>query len=366
MPALKDLYSPTFYDRLSSSFSKTIPSFNSKQFIDRIFDESFEEKELLERMRHTTTVLHSFLPEDFAETVPLLKEIIQALRDDQFPDDRFEMIFLADYIERYGINHFEESVEALEFVTQFVSCEFAVRPFLLRYRHRMMEQMVRWSLHKSAQVRRLSSEGSRPRLPWAIALPHLKQDPTPILPILENLKTDPSESVRRSVANNLNDISKDHPDVVIEIAKRWKGISRETDKIIKHGCRTLLKSGHNLILDHFALSGKKLEVADFKIMERRIRTGGKTNFRFAVTNKDVKEQLVRMEYAVYYRKANGTLSKKVFKISERKLQPAETIRISRGHSFKLITTRKYYSGNHRIAVIINGEEKASGEFRLTT
>jgi 3-methyladenine DNA glycosylase AlkC len=364
MSALKDLYNADFYDRLSSAFSRSIPSFNKKQFIALIFDESFEEKELMERMKHTTTVLHSFLPEDFAETVPLLKKIIHELRNDQFPDDRFETIFLADYIEKYGINHFEESVEALEFVTQFVSCEFAVRPFILKYGEQMMEQMLRWSLHESSKVRRLSSEGSRPRLPWAIALPHLKRDPTPILPILENLKTDASESVRRSVANNLNDISKDHPDVVLEIAKRWKGISKETDKIIKHGCRTLLKAGHNLILNHYALSGKKMEVAHFKILKRRVRIGEKINFSFVVTNKDVKQQLARIEYAIYYRKANGTLSKKVFKISERNLQPSETIQISRMQGFKLITTRTYYSGKHEVAIIINGEEKASGEFTL--
>jgi 3-methyladenine DNA glycosylase AlkC len=365
MPALKDLYSPAFYERLSVSFSRTIPSFNSKQFITRIFDDSFEQKELLERMKHTATVLHSFLPENFAETVPLLKKIIQGLREDRFPDDRFETIFLADYIERYGIEDLQNAIEALQFVTQFVSCEFAVRRFLLRYGNRMMDQMVRWSLHESPQVRRLSSEGSRPRLPWAVALPALKQDPSPILPILENLKMDTSESVRRSVANNLNDISKDHPDLVIDIARRWKGLSKETDKIIKHGCRTLLKQGHDLILDHFSLVRKKMEVGDFKMMKRRVRIGEKMLFSFTVTNKDVKEQSARIEYAVYYKKANGVLSKKVFKISERKLQPSETIRISRAQSFKLITTRKYYTGKHRVAVIINGQEKASAEFTLT-
>jgi 3-methyladenine DNA glycosylase AlkC len=366
MSALKDLYSPAFYNRLSASFSRTIPSFNSKQFIKLIFDESFEQKELMERMKHTTTVLHSFFPEDFAEAVQLLKRIIQALREDQFPDDRFETIFLADYIEKYGIDDFHNAIEALEFVTQFVSCEFAVRPFILRYRNQMMDQMVRWSLHDSARVRRLSSEGSRPRLPWAIALQELKKDPSPILPILENLKMDPSESVRRSVANNLNDISKDHPHLVIEIAKRWKGLSKETDKIIKHGCRTLLKKGHEVILDHFSLVSKKMEVDDFKILKRRVSIGEKLTFNFAVTNKDVKEQPARIEYAVYYRKANGDLTKKVFKISERKLQPSETIRITRAQSFKPITTRKYYTGKHRISIIINGQEKASGDFTVTS
>ncbi|MGY0037975.1 DNA alkylation repair protein [Pedobacter sp. NJ-S-72] len=133
-------------------------------------------------------------------------------------------------------------------ITQFISCEFAVRPFLAKYGGQMMIRMEKWSLHESHKVRRLASEGSRSRLPWAMAVPGLKKDPSPILPILENLKNDPSEWVRKSVANNLNDISKDHPEIVIAIANRWKGLSKETDAIIKHGCRSLLKQGHAKIL----------------------------------------------------------------------------------------------------------------------
>ena len=134
-----------------------------------------------------------------------------------------EHMFIPDYIEVYGIDHFDLSMKAFETVTQFVSCEFAVRPFFIRYGNQMVNQMKIWSRHKNESVRRLSSEGSRPRLPWAMAIPALKKDPSPILPILENLKNDPSEDVRRSVANNINDIAKDHPDIVMKLGQRLEG-----------------------------------------------------------------------------------------------------------------------------------------------
>jgi 3-methyladenine DNA glycosylase AlkC len=189
-------------------------------------------------------------------------------------------IFLPDYIEQYGLEDFESSVKAIENVTRFVSCEFAVRPFILKYGGTMMKKMRTWSLHKSYHVRRLSSEGSRPRLPWAISIPELKKDPSPILPILENLKNDPSEWVRRSVANNLNDIAKDHPGLVIELARKWKGISRETDAIIKHGSRTLLKKD---MLKYWIITDWMGKISMFQILKLSLhlfRSAKTWNFHF--------------------------------------------------------------------------------------
>ena len=127
------------------------------------------------------------------------------------------------HIEVYGLGYPEESLHALEQITRLVSAEFAVRPFILRDPDRTMEYFRRWSLDENATVRRLASEGCRPRLPWAVALPMFKKDPSPLLPILENLKDDASLYVRKSVANNLNDISKDHPDLVLELARVPRG-----------------------------------------------------------------------------------------------------------------------------------------------
>jgi len=320
--------------------------------------------ELKQRMKHTSYVLHQFLPADFSKAFPVLKRAIDQLLADQHGADGLAFMFLPDYIETYGIDDYKSSVTALEFTTQFVSCEFAVRPFLLKYSDKMIEQMKIWSLHSSARVRRLASEGSRPKLPWAMAVPALKKDPRPIIPILENLKADVSESVRRSVANSLNDIAKDHPEIVLEIAARWSGLSKETDAIIKHGSRTLLKQGNAGILSHYGLTSNFIDIQDFIIKTPVVGIGENLEFSFNAHNQLNESRIVRLEYGIYYMKANGQLSKKVFKISERIFQANEKTLITRKQSFRLITTRKFYVGAHRLTVIVNGTEKAGGDFIL--
>jgi 3-methyladenine DNA glycosylase AlkC len=364
MGLLKDLYSPGFYNKLSDSLKEVLPSFNKSRFIKQIFTDDFSDKELKARMRHTSEVLFQFMPSDYKQTVGIILKLIRYLKSKGINDGGLEDMFIPDYIEVYGIDHFEISMKAFETITQFVSCEFAVRPFFIKYGDRMVNQMILWSMHKNDKVRRLSSEGSRPRLPWAMAIPALKKDPSPILPILENLKNDPSESVRRSVANNINDIAKDHPDIVMKLARNWKGISKETDAIIKHGSRTLLKKGHADILNHYGLKSKNILVSDFKIDNPIVKTGGHVSFSFLISNEDKKEQIVRLEYGLYYNKANNQLARKVFKISEKKYKAGAKIEISRKQSFRKITTRVFYPGKHQLSVIVNGEEKAIKDFLL--
>ena len=364
MSALKHIYSPAFYNRLSDVLAVILPSFDKQRFIAQIFTAEFEQKELKERMRHTTQVLHNFLPTDFSEAVALIEKIITQFRRENVGEDTLGFIFLPDYIEVYGLDDFDTSMKAIEFITQFITCEFAVRPFFLKYGPQMMEQMQAWSLHKSHKVRRLASEGSRPRLPWAMAIPALKKDPTPVLAILENLKKDPSESVRRSVANNLNDISKDHPGVVIQIANAWKGHTKETDAIVRHGCRTLLKQGHPEVLILYSLVSEHIHLSDFVLLTPTLKIGESLEFSFSILNGNAGHQKVRLEYAVYYKRQNGLLSKKVFKISEREYAPDEQAKILRKQRFVPITTRKFYPGTQQLSLIINGEEKEVVTFEL--
>jgi len=363
---LKDLYSVAFYDRLASALLVTVPDFNPSQFIKKIYDADFESKELKERMKHTSSVLNHFLPNDYPQAIAMIKKTIEQLRIEGIGEDGLAYMFLPDYLETYGIDHFDESVEALEFVTQFVSCEFAVRPFILKYGTRMINEMQKWSLHESHKVRRLASEGSRPRLPWAMAIPFLKKDPSLILPILNNLKHDPSEYVRRSVANSLNDIAKDHPHVVVGIAKSWSGISRDTDAIIKHGSRTLLKQGHGDILKHYRLDDIGILLSDFKILTPVVKIGDSLEFSFTIKNQNESSKIIRLEYAIYYKKQNGQNNKKVFKISERVYAAGATVNILRKQKFVLITTRRFHLGNHQISMIVNGVEKEIFNFELIT
>ncbi|MGZ5253604.1 MAG: DNA alkylation repair protein [Flavitalea sp.] len=364
MDALKNVYSEKFFENLSKVLIDTIPGFNKKKFLKGIHDEGFDGMELKQRMSHVAKVLYRFMPEDYKSSSAMLLKLTDNFKSANIPTQHIEFMFLPEYISMYGQDHFDLSVKAMEKVTQFISCEFAVRPFIIRYKNKMMSQMLKWSKHPNRHVRRLSSEGSRPRLPWAMGVPELKKDPSSILPILENLKEDDCEIVRRSVANNLNDISKDHPEILIKIAKKWKGKTKETDAIIKHASRSLLKAGNSSILDFYNLNGKGMKVQKFSLGSTSVGIGDRIEFNFTVKNTFSETLAARLEYGIHFRLSNGTLSRKVFKISERNLKPGEEVSIKKSHSFRIITTRKFYPGLHMLSVIVNGKEHAPHEFNL--
>jgi len=361
---LKNIYSPEFFGNLDPIVKATIPGYQVKKFNQPDCDKNWAEKELKDRMRHIATVLHHFLPHDFLAAAPVLSATIKELQKSTLSKASLQCMFLADDIERFGIDHFAAASALFEQLTPFSSCEFAVRPFILKYDTAMIDTMKSWSIHKNHHVRRLASEGSRPRLPWAMALPHLKKDPTPVLPILENLKKDPSEYVRKSVANHLNDITKDNPDTVLAIVKSWKGISKETDAIIKHGCRNLLKQGHPEILKFYGLNTKALVINDCSVLTKQVKVGEDLAFSFSVINSGKIAQYTRLEYAIYYLRQNGLYGKKVFKISEKLLVAGESLKVNKRQSFRLITTRKFYPGKQFVAVIVNGKESEKLPFRL--
>jgi 3-methyladenine DNA glycosylase AlkC len=354
---LKEMFNTKFYEHLATQFNKADASFNMQQFIEAVTD-GLENRSLNERLRFTTITLKNHLPADFKEAVQLLNAVIPNTAKG------YTSLIFPDYIGQYGIHDFETSMEALAFYTQFGSSEFAIREFLKHDFDKTLEVMKRWAKSSNHHHRRLASEGCRPRLPWAMAIPELKKNPDPILSLLTTLKSDSSEYVRRSVANNLNDIAKDNPHIVIEIADKWKGHSKETDAIIKHACRTLLKQGNIEILKHFGLDASKIAVTNFKINTPKVTIGNYLEFSFSVKNNNEIPQTIRLEYAVYYLRQNGQLSKKVFKISERIFEANQSSDIQRKQSFKLITTRKFYTGQQRLSIIANGEEKDSATFEL--
>jgi 3-methyladenine DNA glycosylase AlkC len=344
----------------------TIPSFNKETFTQLIFNDYFIHYELKERMTHTAKVLHHFLSDDFGEAAETIKQLIDNLRLAGIKEKSIEFMFFPEYISMYGIDKYEESISAFEFITQFTSCEFAVRPYILKYEEKMLTQMVLWSKHPNNKVRRLASEGSRPRLPWAMALPSLKKNPMPIFPILDTLKNDSCEVVRRSVANNLNDISKDNPNFVIETAQKWLGYTKETDALIKHASRTLLKQGESKTLQLFGFDSKNIMLSNFDILTPNVKIGDALEFSFSITNENKTCKTLRLEYGLYYKKNNGDLSRKVFKISEREIEPNKVYKINRKQSFKLITTRKFHTGIHQLSIIINGQESQIKDFELVS
>ena len=215
---LKNLFNEKHLHEFSAILSITANNFDEKSFKKAVLNSTWKTLELKERMRHITHVMHIHIEGNFENQSTVILNSINELERNGRKEMSIEFMFLPDFIEVYGIDHLETSIKAMEKITQFTSCEFAVRPFILKYPKEMISQMAKWSNHSHASVRRLATEGYRPRLPWAMALPFLKKDPTPILSILSHLKNDTSESVRRSVANNLNDISKDNPQIVLKLA----------------------------------------------------------------------------------------------------------------------------------------------------
>ncbi len=362
---LKNIYNEPFFDGFTRAIKQVIPDFDKPSFLDYIYDDKWEQRELKQRMRHIVLILKPHLPEDYNEVIKVVLKIVQQLQKNGVSEAGFEWMFLPEFVELYGLDDYKVSMKAFESITQFTSCEFAVRPFIIKYPKQMLSQMLLWSKHKHAMVRRLSSEGCRPRLPWAMALPELKKDPRPIIPILENLKMDDSESVRRSVANNLNDISKDNSNTVITLVKKWKGKTKETDWLVKHASRTLLKQGNTEMMKLFGFGSlENIQIENLKILMPKIKIGDSLSFWFQLKNTGNSSSKIRLEYGLYYQKANGSLSRKVFTISEKEYVANSITIINRKQPFKVITTRKLYFGLHQLSLIINGKEFEKVDFEL--
>jgi 3-methyladenine DNA glycosylase AlkC len=230
-----------------------------------------------------------------------------------------------------------------------------------------MAQMLEWARHEHPGVRRLASEGCRPRLPWGIVLPDLKADPSPILPILELLKHDESEAVRRSVANNLNDISKDNPDVVLGLLQRWQAHDTpEIQRLTSHALRTLLKQGHPQALELLGFpSAPAIAVRELAVEPEALPLGSQVTLSFDIVSQGDEPQKLMIDYVVHHVRASGKRTPKVFKLSKRTIQPGQVLHITRNHSFAPVTTRKYYPGQHAIQPKINGQLFESVEFMLS-
>jgi len=353
---LKNLYTSELINQLAKTITASHSSFESVLFQAHVFDAQWQDKELKERMKHIAEALYQFLPKPYSKAIEVLKTVSSNFSG-------FEYMFFPTYVELYGLDEYDISISALAHFTANSSAEFAVRPFIKQYPDKMMHQMERWAESDDEHLRRLASEGCRPRLPWAMALPDFKQDPTAILSILEKLKQDESEYVRRSVANNLNDIAKDNPQTVINIAQSWLGQHKDTDRLIKHACRTLLKQGAPEIMTLFNFAKPEhIKLENFNY-QASANIGGQFEFSFTLNTSEQSLGNLRIEYAIDFMKKNGQQSRKIFKISESDLS-IQKKHVIKKHPFKLISTRTYYPGQHGIEIIINGHELKKGQFEL--
>lgn len=355
---LKALVSEEFVSGLANEIHDVDQAFRTEQFIQSVLDVLWEERELKDRLQHVAHCIGLYMGDDYAHSIDVLKQIAVKY-------DGLRSLVFPEFVAQHGLDNWDTSMDALQFFTSLSSSELAVRPFIRLDQDKMMAQMEIWAKSGDHHIRRLASEGGRPRLPWASPLRRFIVNPEPVLSILEILRGDSEEYVRRSVANNLNDISKDHPDLALSVAQRWFGESENINWVVKHGLRTLLKKGNTDALVLFGYgSPDDLKVDNLHFVDGIPRIGASIYFEFDMHLDGEKEKNVRIEYAVYYLKANGKLSRKIFQCKESQFEPGFHT-IKKKHSFEQRTTRKHYVGKHELAVVINGRELAHLVFELS-
>jgi len=358
----KNMFNLKLLREVAADIQSVYDPFPIDDFLKSTVDETWDDLELKDRVIKITENLRKYLPADYKEAIGVIDKVV--LNYGSWLEGTGW--FFPYFVELYGLDeeNWDVSIDALGRYTQYASAESAVRPFIIKDEGRMMAQMYAWSRHESEHVRRLSSEGCRPALPWTQALTSFKKDPTPILPILEQLKADPSVWVRKSVANNLNDISKTHPDLVTKIAKEWYGKNEHTDWIVKHACRTLLKKGNREVLSIFGFQDETpVEVSGYTVGTKSISLGEDLVFSFAVSVEEATK--VRLEYGIDYVKSSGKRSRKIFQLSETSFKENQKKAYSRKHSFEDVSTRKHYPGTHSVTLIVNGAEQGTLDFELT-
>ncbi|MFU2326380.1 DNA alkylation repair protein [Pseudomonas sp. NFX98] len=357
-PALKEIFNAERLQHIATEMTAVYPEFDAKAFL-KLAKTDLAELSVMQRMARVSECLHAVLPLGFEASLEVLRALAPRL------NSGFVSMCLPHYVATYGADRFEVSMDALKFFTAFGSSEFAIRHFLRSDIERSLKLMHDWSLDDNEHVRRLASEGCRPRLPWSFRLEQVQADPNLAASILDNLKADPSLYVRKSVANHLNDITKDHPEWVLDLIEGWSLDNKHTAWIARHALRSLIKQGNQRALAIIGAGGKpEVEIIDVRVHPPVIGLGEKITLSFAVKSTVADSQRLVIDYAIDYVKANGSTSAKVFKLKGLTLPGNSTERLSRGQHIKELTTRKHYAGKHAVHVMVNGERLASTAFEI--
>lgn len=349
--------------KMAQALQQTYPDFDKNKFI--LVSRELDPLELKPRVLLIRDQLYSQLPKDYKKA---LKILLETLHTETLSG--FDLWPYTEYIQTYGLDSPELSLKALRQITTRFTGEFAVRPFLKKYPEQTLSFLATCAQDKNVHVRRWASEGSRPRLPWGERLHEFVKDPRPTLAILENLKYDPELYVRKSVANHLNDIAKDHPEVVAETLKKWQKAAplehqKNIDWILRHALRTLIKQGHPKALSLIGADrDAKVKVGNLKLAKTRLRMNQKLEFSFFIQSQAKKPQKLVVDYIIHHMKSNQETSAKVFKLKSFTLAAGEKIEIKKNHSIKPITTRRYYPGVHILEIQVNGRVYARSKWQL--
>jgi 3-methyladenine DNA glycosylase AlkC len=378
--AFKNLIHPELVRQVGHHLARVWPSFERHRF-EQLALSGLTELEFKARALHVCAALEKTLPSHFAQAADVLEASLKPVPTptrEHDPDDDLGTLRTDDsgvagwalwaygeYVARQGMMQPQRALAALHAITQRFTAEFAIRPFIVAHPELVFQTLQTWTEDPSAHVRRLVSEGSRPRLPWGMKLQALVKDPSPTLPLLEALQNDPSGYVRRSVANHLNDIAKDHAHIVVDWLTRHLPDAPDTRrKLLRHACRSLIKQGHAGTLTAWGLGASFEGSIQLALGLPRVAIGGALLLRVTLQSTSNAPQNLELDYLVHHRKANGEASPKTFKGKRIVLAPGQQLDWVKLHSFKPVTTRRLYPGPHRVDIHVNGQRLAQAAFDL--
>lgn len=367
--ALKTFFSPTLVRRIGASIEAVHPGFRTKAFVRDACD-GLDALELLDRGRKIAAALHVHLPASYPEAVAVIVRSLGA----EHANDELEGAGMAPFfylphtmfVATHGLEHFDVSMRAQHELTRRFTCEFSIRPFLERYPEETLAVLARWTKDRSPHVRRLVSEGTRPKLPWAPRVRWIEREPQRLLPLLEALKDDPASVVRRSVANHLNDLWKSHPDLVNDVAARWlDGAAEERRAMVKHALRSAVKKGDRRALALLGFgAAPRIAIERIAFAPRRVSIGGRTRIEVTLRSTSARAQSLVVDLAVHFVKARGKTGEKVFKVATATLAPREVMTFGKNVSLAVHTTRKPNPGRHHVELLVNGARFDVGGFAV--
>jgi 3-methyladenine DNA glycosylase AlkC len=364
---LKNYYGPDVPARIARMIKEVDSGFDEDAFLADALD-GYQALELTPRARQIAQALGRHLPQDYERAIEILiASLGPKLQAAELTGiDVFVYLPHVFFIAEFGVDHFEASMRAQYELTQRFSAEYSIRVFLERYPQQTLGRLREWAFDSNAHVRRLVSEGTRPRLPWAPRLRAFQDDPRPVLELLDILKDDPELFVRRSVANNLTDIGKDNPAALIETCRRWmRDASPQRSWLVRHALRSAVKRGEPEALEILGfLPATGVQVGEIDITPAMASIGDSITFTVELSNEGSATQRLLIELRVHFVKANAHPSPKVFALKELELRPNGSVQLTKKISLAQHTTRTHYPGQHRVEVLVNGRPSATGVFDI--
>lgn len=355
---LKDILGPQALTIIADAGTASSPRFDPVRFLESASD-GLDTLSIMDRVRHIADALKAALPDHYPDALEIILGMGPQLTHG------FQAVAVTEFVARHGLGDFDRSLAALADLTRFGSAEFAIRPFLALHTRRTLAIMTQWTGSADEHVRRLASEGSRPRLPWASRIPALRDDPALAAPILEALRADPSPYVRKSVANHLNDIAKDHPDWLLDRLAGWPQDDARTVWIIRHALRTMIKKGDPRALALIGVGhGAAVTVQRFSIEPRQVRLGEAITITAELLSASPDDQRLVVDYRIHYARSGGRTAAKVFKLKTFDLAAGRSATLGTRQAIRDFSTRRHYPGGHDVELIVNGKTVANAAFEI--